>query len=436
MISAIITLIIVLGLVIFVHELGHFVAAKRLGVKVEEFGFGFPPRLFGFQRFSGQKLEKLAEEEKIELTLTDYKVNGDTEVIKETVSDKIQEIDEIKMTKKWHFFLGNHLPNEQENLKGGTVYSINWLPLGGFVKIKGEQGDQKEEKDSFTHKKIWQRSLILSSGVLMNIVLATILISIGFYIGLPSVVSGDSETNRIRDLKIQIVSLASGSPADTADIKVGDTIKSINGQQFTTAEEVQNYNKERLGQTVSVTIQRGKETIEKEITLAEVDELGVGKMGVGLVETGLVSYSWYRAIWEGIKAAFYLTWQILVAFYELIKNLIVTQAVPPDIAGPIGIAVLTSQISRLGFIYILQFTALLSINLAILNFIPFPALDGGRVLLLLVEKIRGKALNQRIESLIHTAGFFIIIAFLIVVSVKDVSRFKESILGFFKNIIG
>jgi len=270
----------------------------------------------------------------------------------------------------------------------------------------------------------------------MNIVLATILISIGFYIGLPSVVSGDSETNRIRDLKIQIVSLASGSPAETADIKVGDTIKSINGQQFTTAEEVQNYNKERLGQTVSVTIQRGKETIEKEITLAEVDELGVGKMGVGLVETGLVSYSWYRAIWEGIKAAFYLTWQILVAFYELIKNLIVTQAVPPDIAGPIGIAVLTSQISRLGFIYILQFTALLSINLAILNFIPFPALDGGRVLLLLVEKIRGKALNQRIESLIHTAGFFIIIAFLIVVSVKDVSRFKESILGFFKNIIG
>ena len=434
MISAIITLAIVLGLVIFVHELGHFVSAKRLGVKVDEFGFGFPPRLFGFQRFSGQKLEKLAEKEKIEPTLSDDIANG-TEVIKETISDKIQGKDQVRIMKKWHFFLGNRSPRESENLKGGTVYSINWLPLGGFVKIKGEQGDKKEEKDSFTHKKIWQRSLILSSGVLMNVVLAAVLLSIGFYIGLPSVVSEDIEITKVRELKIQVVSLSSGSPAETAGIKVGDVIRSINDQQFTTAEEVQEYNKERLGQTVQVTIQRGQETMAKEITLSEVDESGVGKMGVGLVQTGLVSYPWYQAIWEGAKAAFYLTWQILAAFYELIKNLIVAQTVPADIAGPIGIAVLTSQVSQMGLIYLLQFTALLSINLAILNFIPFPALDGGRVLFLLVEKIRGKALNQKIESTIHTVGFFILIALIIVVSVKDVSRFKESIFGFFKNII-
>ncbi|PIY95514.1 MAG: RIP metalloprotease RseP [Candidatus Kerfeldbacteria bacterium CG_4_10_14_0_8_um_filter_42_10] len=434
MISAIITLAIVLGLVIFVHELGHFVSAKRLGVKVDEFGFGFPPRLFGFQRFSGQKLEKLAEKEKIEPTLSDDIANG-TEVIKETISDKIQGKDQVRIMKKWHFFLGNRSPRESENLKGGTVYSINWLPLGGFVKIKGEQGDKKEEKDSFTHKKIWQRSLILSSGVLMNVVLAAVLLSIGFYIGLPSVVSEDIEITKVRELKIQVVSLSSGSPAETAGIKVGDVIRSINDQQFTTAEEVQEYNKERLGQTVQVTIQRGQETMAKEITLSEVDESGVGKMGVGLVQTGLVSYPWYQAIWEGAKAAFYLTWQILAAFYELIKNLIVAQTVPADIAGPIGIAVLTSQVSQMGLIYLLQFTALLSINLAILNFIPFPALDGGRVLFLLVEKIRGKALSQKIESTIHTVGFFILIALIIVVSVKDVSRFKESIFGFFKNII-
>lgn len=369
MLTTILALIVILGLVIFVHELGHFVTAKKMGVAVEEFGFGYPPRIFGIK-------------------------------------------------------------------KGETIYSINWLPLGGFVKIKGEQGNSKDDKDSFAHKKIWQRTLILSSGVIMNILLAGIILSIGFYIGLPSVISNDLPTDKIRDQKIQIVSIASGSPAEQAKFEVGDTLKSIDGVQFNKVEEVQEFNKERLGQTVLVAISRGDELIEKEVTLKEVDEKDAGKLGVGLVETGIISYSWYRAIWEGFRSTVFLTWQIIVAFYELLKNLIITQTVPADIAGPIGIAVLTSRVTQLGFIYILQFTALLSINLAILNFIPFPALDGGRVFLLLIEKIRRKALNQKVESIIHTTGFFLIIAFLVVISIRDVSRFKESIIGFFRNIIG
>lgn len=368
MIIALITLIIVLGLVIFVHELGHFVAAKRMGVAVEEFGFGYPPRLFGIKR-------------------------------KE------------------------------------TIYSLNWLPFGGFVKIKGEQGDNKEAQDSFAHQKIWKRAVILSSGVFMNYVLAAVLLSIGFFIGLPTVVTEDLPLNRIHDRKIQVVSLLEESPAQQAGFEIGDVIRDINGQKFTMVEEVQQYTESRPNEEVVVTLERGQEILQKKLILKPLDETGGGKMGTGLVETGMISYPWYQAIWEGVKASLYLTGQIIVAFYELLKNLIITQTVSADITGPVGIAIITSRVARLGFIYILQFTAILSVNLAILNFIPFPALDGGRVFFLIVEKIRRKAMNQRIESVIHTVGFFLLIALVILVTFRDVARFKDNILGFFRNLI-
>lgn len=369
MILAIVTLIIVLGLVILVHELGHFVAAKKTGVAVEEFGIGYPPRIFGIKR-------------------------------KE------------------------------------TIYSLNWFPFGGFVKIKGEQGDNKEDQDSFANKKIWQRAIMISSGVFMNYVLATVLLSIGFFIGLPTVITEDLPLDRVRDQKIQVVSILEESPAAQAGMQIGDTIKAINGQQFETVEEVQQFTHPHLNKEVVITIARGDETLEKKLTLAQIDESGGGKMGTGLVETGVIAYPWYKSIAEGVKTSFYLTGQILVAFYELFKNLIIAQTVPTDIAGPVGIAVITARVARLGFIYILQFTAILSLNLLILNFIPFPALDGGRFLFLIVEKFRGRAMNQRIESIIHTVGFFVLIALVVLVTARDVSRFKDSILGFFKNIVG
>ena len=359
----------VLGLIIFVHEAGHYFAAKKLGASVEEFGFGFPPRIFGIKR-------------------------------------------------------------------KGTIYSINWIPFGGFVKIKGESGDHKTETDSFAYQKIWKRAVILSSGVFMNFVLAMVLLSIGFFIGLPSVVTDDIPRDRLHDEKIQILSVLESSPAYEAGFEVGDSISTIDGNEFASVDELIAYTSPKLDETVHIEVSRANEIIAADVILKDLDDSGIAKIGTGLVETAIVSYPWYEAIYQGAKTSVSVTWQILVAFYEIIKNLIVAQTVPSEISGPIGIAVMTARVAKLGFIYLLQFTALLSINLMILNFLPFPALDGGRVFFLMIEKIRGRPITQKVESTIHTVGFFILIGLVVLVSVRDVSRFKDSIFGFMKNLIG
>lgn len=361
--------VIILSLLVFVHEFGHFITAKKLGVKVEEFGFGFPPRLFGLKR-------------------------------------------------------------------KGTVYSINWIPIGGFVKIKGEQGEGAGESDSFVSKKIWQRGLIISSGVLMNYLLAAIILSLGFTIGLPAVLDGSNPETRIKERNIQILSVYKDYPADETGLQSGDIIVSIDQKQFKGITEIQEYNKSRAGSTINVVLKRGRTTIEKSMALKPLEDDEGGIMGVALAETGLVSYPWYQAILLGFKGVVVITWQILVALFEILKKLVIAQPVAIDVAGPVGIAIITRQVTQLGFTYILQFVALLSINLAIINFLPFPALDGGRFLFLALEKIRGRAVNRRIEALVHNFGFFVLIALIILITVRDLSRFGVQISELFKRITG
>ncbi|MFC1687286.1 site-2 protease family protein [Patescibacteria group bacterium] len=166
----------------------------------------------------------------------------------------------------------------------------------------------------------------------------------------------------------------------------------------------------------------------------EVDDSGGGVVGVTLAEVGLVRYPFFQAVYEGAKNTVNLLWQILVAFYNVIKDLFSAREVAIDIAGPVGIAVLTGQVARLGIIYLLQFTALLSLNLAIINLLPIPALDGGRLLFLGIEKIRRKPISRKIEGMFHNVGFIVLMLILVVVTVKDVSRFSENIGNFFKNI--
>lgn len=437
MIITILTFVIVLSLLVFVHELGHFIMARRMGVKVEEFGFGFPPRIFGFQLLTGQKLEKIAEKEKIEMNVSDYRTEDGQEIIKETFTDKIQEIDRLSNIKKWQIVKGAKLPKKQRGTSGGTIYSLNWIPIGGFVKIKGEQGEKAEEKDSFIHKKIWQRAAILTSGVAMNFILAFLLISIGFGIGIPQVIDESlPQSAKIREPKIQVVQVIDNSPAKEADIKVGDIILSLDNQKINEIKEFQSYTQNKLESPVILKIKRGNEEIEKTLMPKLLDQSTKPVIGVGLLKTGLVRYPIYEAVWQGLKTTVSITEQILIAFYELIKNLIVGQKVAVDVAGPVGIAVLTGQVAKMGIIYILQFTALLSINLAIINFIPFPALDGGRILFLIIEKIKGSAVNRKIEALIHNIGFIILIAIVLFVTLKDISRFSHSIGGFVQKVLG
>ncbi len=360
MIFTIIVFLIVLSILVLAHELGHFWAAKKFGVAVEEFGIGFPPR-----------------------AKTLFK-------------------------------------------KGETTYSLNWIPLGGFVKLKGEDGADTKSENSFAAKKVWQRAIIISAGVIMNIVLTIVLLALGFMIGIPQAVSDDMpEYASVRQKQLQIVEVVENSPAQAAEIERGDILLSAEGSDFTSLESFQEFIASRQGETLSIQIKRGGDIMEKEITPEILEETDQPAIGVGIVESGIVSYPWYRAIINGFVATFNLFIAIILAFYAMIKSLLFGSGLGMDVLGPVGIADYTGRFARMGFNYIVQFTALLSINLAILNFLPFPALDGGRFIFLVAEKLRGKPVNQKVEAAIHNLGFAILMILVILVTYRDIVRFFQ-----------
>ena len=423
MFLTIIVFLIVLSVLVFAHELGHFFTARRFGVKAEEFGFGFPPRMFGVQVWRERQLEKIAESEEVEVETRQTPLADGSEIIRETIVDKKIEIDEARWVKKFRFIKGSG-EISQEDQKYGTVYSLNWLPLGGFVKIKGENGEDETAADSFASRPIWQRASILSAGVAMNVILAMMLIIVGFMVGLPQALDSAPDARaQISDRKIQIVQVIKDSPAQAAGLKTGDTILSINNNKFSNYEELQNYVNAKIGQPLDYKIERGQDVINQNIIPVLMQDIGKGGIGIAITETGIVSYPWYLAIWEGFKATFILLWAIIVAFYELLKGLIFGHGVSADLAGPVGIATLTGQVARMGFIYLLQFTALLSINLAVINFFPFPALDGGRILFLIIEKIKGSPVKREVEGAIHNIGFTLLMLLVLVVTFRDISKF-------------
>lgn len=369
MLLTIIAFILILGLLIFVHELGHFLVAKKMGVKVEEFGFGYPPRIFG---------------------------------------KKIR----------------------------GTIYSLNWIPFGGFVKIFGEDGKYREKRNSFSAKKVWQRALMLVAGVVMNFLLAVLVLGLGHGLGLPAVME-DDQPREMSDIKIQILEVAPDSPAQKAGLLPGDSILELRAATISggcqpcaskqsikpqSIDDVQSFTKQHQGQTITLLIARGKDIFEVSLVPRPSPPAGEGAMGVALAKTGIVAYPWYLAFLKGFESAAILLVTIVMAIGGLLWRLIATGQGASEVAGPVGIYILTGQMARLGFIYLLQFTALLSVNLAIINILPFPALDGGRLLFLAIEKIKGKPVNAKVERLIHNVGFAILIILMLAITWRDIAR--------------
>ncbi len=375
--------IIILGLLIFVHEFGHFIVARKNGVKAEEFGFGFPPRIFGFWRDAH---------------------------------------------KKWNFIWGNQ---EVKNLPR-TLYSLNWLPFGGFVKIKGEAGEHKEDHDSFAGKSAWRRGAILLAGVLMNILLAAFLLSIGFSTGIPQAIDGLDRKARVRDQKIEIVDVLRAGPAARAGIQPGDIVLTINSTGLKDAAELRDFLAAHEKEEVELLLRRNGQELKAILRSEELADLKKIGIGVFLLDTGLVSYPWYLAVWKGLAATGFLVKEILFSFGGLLKNLVLTEKVAVDLSGPVGIAVLTGRVARLGFSYLLHFTALLSVNLAILNALPIPALDGGRFLFLVIEKIRRRPVSRKVENIIHNTGFILLLLLVALVTYRDLARFQDSILRFLR----
>lgn len=360
MILTIIVFILILGILIFAHEFGHYISAKKAGIRVDEFGFGFPPRIFAFK-------------------------------------------------------------------KGETTYSLNLIPVGGFVKIFGEERGEKKStsKRAFYNKPAWQRAIILFAGVFMNLLVAAIFLSIVHGIGVPSFVEKGQQAN-YRNIQIQIVEVAKNSPAEEAGIKIGDAIFALSfnqeSVQVTEVEDVQNFIAGHIGEELNFTLKRGDETLQKVMIPRSNPPEGEGATGIAMSKTGLISYPWYKAIIKGFETAGKLLVTMISLFYLLIKTLILKGTMIGEIAGPVGIAALTSQMVQLGWVYVLQFTAILSINLAIINFLPFPALDGGRLLFLLIEKIKGKPIKFKTERLANSIGFAFLILLIIVITFRDIVK--------------
>jgi len=307
---AVLIFIIVIGVLVFVHELGHFVMAKKSGMKVEEFGFGFPPRIFGIK-------------------------------------------------------------------KGETIYSLNWIPFGGFVRIFGENGEERKNPRSFASKKIGARSKVIVAGVVMNILFAVVLLSIGNVAGLRiGVVDG---TEGATDLRIQIIGVSPGSPAENAKLEGLDEITGFKTSEgilrVEKIEEIQEYVNANLGKEVTLIIKRGNELVEKTITPRTDHPIDEGPLGIALATTGIVKYSWHQSLYQSVNQTAIITGAVVVGYGTIIKNIIVKGSPGADIMGPIGIAKFTGRAASIGFTYLLQFTALISINLAILNILPFPALQ-------------------------------------------------------------
>jgi regulator of sigma E protease len=363
--------IAVLSLLVLVNEIGHFVAAKKSGCEVEEFGIGFPPRVFSFRR-------------------------------------------------------------------GGTLYTINLLPLGGFVKIKGENGDENPDEKSFATKSYAWKSLIVSAGVLMNIALAYVLISVNLALGVPAIIGEDENFGRfarLQDQRVAIVEILDESPAKQAGLKSGDIVREIDGARPENIDAVLAHFNKEMPQAANVLIQRGDEKLTVEVTPQYLESIGRNGIGVGLSESATLSYPWYVAWFYGIERTGMLLWLIVTSFAGLIGQLLSGGSVAADVAGPVGIAVLTGEAARLGITHLLQFMAVLSLNLAIINILPFPALDGSRLLMLTIEQLRGRKFNVKIEQWLHIIGFSLLMLLMIVVTAKDINRYKEGIWRSISNLV-
>jgi regulator of sigma E protease len=220
---------------------------------------------------------------------------------------------------------------------------------------------------------------------------------------------------------VQIIQVMPDSAAESADIKVGDVVLSVDGEKVDSEIELQELIRASANEEVDLVLKRQDETMNLTVS-PDVKDNGQGNLGVAIVSSGIVKYPFFQSIWQGFKVTFLLLGAIFTAFFELIKNLFIGAPISAEIAGPIGIADMTGSYARMGFSYLLQFTALLSLNLAVINILPFPALDGGRILFLAIEKIKGSPVKQEVENVIHNLGFILLMLVVLLVSFKDVSR--------------
>ncbi|RJR28048.1 hypothetical protein C4561_00915 [candidate division WWE3 bacterium] len=374
---ALLVFIIILSVLVLVHEFGHFWVAKRLGIKVEEFGLGLPPRVFG---------KKIGE----------------------------------------------------------TIYSLNLLPFGGFVKVLGEEVEEGQEDSlerdprSFASRSPLQRSLVLAAGVFNNAVLAVIL----FYIVLISAGFKTAYIPLFFDYKFRfgeeaiigtvVTALEEGSPAESSGIELGEAVMKIDDSPVYSSKDIRSVLENKRDQVVTVElmdIKDGDTGATRTVGLTPMlDEKGNPVLGVYLTKSVSIRYeSLPQKLFSGFFHAYNVTAYSMTSFGKLISLSVESRDISPvsqSVAGPVGIYQVVGSVLEYGgdkvIINILDFVALMSVSLAFINILPFPALDGGRLLFVIIERIRGKKISPVIEANIHKLGIMFLLALIVLITIKDI----------------
>ena len=272
----------------------------------------------------------------------------------------------------------------------------------------------------------------------MNVVLAIVLFTVVNGLGSPQVVDNLPSGARAEDVHATIMAVLPQSAAFDAGLLPGDRVIAVDGGAVAHAEALQSYIQDHADHALSLTVQRGDDEVAREVvvTPAMMPDADHPILGVQLVDVGMVRYPIHLAFIEGVRTTGYVLVEIFDALGRIMRGAVTAAPIPVDIAGPVGIAVLTGQIAQLGLIHLVQFTAVLSVNLALLNILPIPALDGGRLLILAIEAVRRRALAERVERRIHAAGFAFLIALVVVVTYRDIVQFGGSIMDAAANAVG
>lgn len=357
MIWAIIFIILIFSGLVIAHEWGHFIVARRNGVKVEEFGIGFPPKLFS--RF-----------------------------------------------------------------RGGTEYSINLFPIGGFVRLKGESGES-DAKDSFAAKSYKSKAKIVMAGVGMNFLIAYVVMVVLLIFGTPAILPsgfvsfGPIKPTSIETSPVLVLSVNKDSVAAKSGIEVGNEIIKINNQEIKTSEDLRNLTKQYAGKPVDIDINK-KGKVETISTTLGTDN-NKGYLGVAAQPIETARYNPFVALVAAFIYVVQLAIATVAAFIGFIAGLVTKAQISQDVAGPVGIVSIFGSVMKFGWRYVLAFVASISLSLAVINSLPIPALDGGRFLLMTLSRLGVKITPQR-EAKIHWFGFALLILLIVIVTISDIIR--------------
>lgn len=387
MLITLIVFLAVLSILIFVHELGHFLVAKKAGIRVEEFGFGLPPRIWG---------KKVGE----------------------------------------------------------TIYSINALLVGGFVRLAGENEEESSEatEKQFLFKPKKVRAAVSVAGVVMNFLLAVVIFSaIYTKLGIPT------QTDQVK-----VVGLVEGSPAQSAGFKEGDRILLVGGEEIKNTQEFIQLTQKYADGKMEVEVGREKDNPCDRRVLGAYPGMeischgqnmvisvvprknppeGEGPLGIVISSMELKFYPFwqmpFRGAVEGMKESLAWTALIVGGLAKMLSQLLFQGAVPADVAGPVGIFQLTGQVAQTGALSVLQFLGILSINLAVINILPIPALDGGRLLFIGIEAVTGRRVRTKVEAYAHQIGMVFLLLLVLLITIGDVRRILggTNILGFLKSLL-